>query len=126
MGVKAEVNLIFSVTPVVRTMNTGRSWPSTMTTRNDRARRAGRRARKHERREAEKMATQERRGNPTPVNHSRLFQIFGNLSFRSHELGRTRPFEGFVIGPCVAASTPKELDAKMNDLYVAVVADPEN
>jgi hypothetical protein len=98
-----------------------------MTTRDDKTRRACRRARKRERREADERAVQEQCRNPTPVNHSRLFQIFSSLSFRSHVRGGTRPFEGFVIGPCVVAATPAELDAKMNDLYVAaVIGQPEN
>jgi len=98
-----------------------------MTRRNDKPRRGSRRARKRARREAEERAAEEQRRNPTPVNHSRLVQIFGNLSFRSHERGRTKPFEDFVIGPCVEASTPEELDAMMNDLYVeAVLGQPEN
>jgi hypothetical protein len=108
-------------------MNRGRSWLAIMTTRNDRTRRAARRARRHEQREVQERAAQEQQKNPTLVNRSRLFQIFGNLSFRSHERGRTRLFESFVIGPCISASTPAELDAKMNDLYVAaVLGQPEN
>ena len=98
-----------------------------MSRRRNKVRQKARRARKREEQEAEEKAAEELRRNPTPVNHSRLRQYFSTLSFRSNVRGGTRPFAGYVLGPNVVASNPKELEAEMNNVYVeAVVGKLEN
>ena len=90
--------------------------------RRDRRRRLARKKRKVREVEARAKAdaeyAEQRRLNPTPVNESRLRQIFLNLSFRSHEKGGTKPFEDYVFGPTVTASTPQELEEATNEFYV--------
>ncbi len=89
--------------------------------RKDRSRKKARKARRLAEHEAELRAEDERRLNPpspTPVNHSRLRQVFGNLSFRSHERGGTKPFSDRVLGPTVKASTPEELVERTDEAYV--------
>lgn len=98
-----------------------------MTSHKDRTRRLARRARRRGEREAEERAAEEVRANPSPINHSRLFQIFSSLSFRSNVRGGTRPFANYVLGPLVEAKTSEELVEKTDDLYVgAALAEPEN
>ena len=81
--------------------------------RNDRARRLARKARRLREQEAQERAAQELRLNPTPINHSRVRQLFSNMSFRSHEKGGSRPFKDYVVGPTVLASNPTELRARV-------------
>jgi hypothetical protein len=90
--------------------------------RDARARRKARKARVREEREAAQRAEEEHRLHPpapTSINFSRLRQIFSTMSFRSHEKGGTRPFDGFVLGPNVRATTPEELAEKTDEAFVA-------
>ena len=87
--------------------------------RNDRSRRRARKERKLREQEAEERARAERALlPPTPVNHSRIRQLFANLSFRSHEKGGFKPFADFVHGPTVVASTPEELEERTDEAFV--------
>ena len=87
--------------------------------RNDRARRKARKARKLAEQEAEERARAERALlPPTPINFSRLRQLFASLSFRSHERGGYKPFAGYVLGPHVVASNPQELEEKTDEAHV--------
>jgi hypothetical protein len=97
-----------------------------MTTRNDRTRRKARKLRKRTEAVSKKEAADELRANPTPINHSRLRQIFSTMSFRSHGKGGSRPFKDHVLGPLVRASTPEELEAAMVEAHVleALTRDP--
>ena len=99
--------------------------------RNDRSRRRARKARKirevEARAKADEAYAEQRRLHPTPVNESRIHQIFMNMSFRSHEKGGTKPFKNFAFGPTVEASTPQELEDATNEFYVrSVLEKPEN
>jgi len=88
--------------------------------RKDKPRKRARKARKLAEHEAELRAEEERRLNPpppTPINFSRLRQIFANMSFRSHEKGGTKPFADHVMGPNVKASTPEELVAATDEAH---------
>jgi len=92
-----------------------------MSSRKDRTRRLARKARRCEEREAADKAAEEQRLNPpppAPINHTRLRQIFANLSFRSHEKGGTKLFKDYVLGATVRASTPEELEARTNEFWV--------
>jgi len=102
-----------------------------MSSRDNRTRKRGRKARKirdeDARRTADEAYAEERRLHPTPVNESRIHQIFMNMSFRSHEKGGTKPFKNFAFGPTVEASTPQELEDATNEFYVrSVLEKPEN
>jgi hypothetical protein len=99
-----------------------------MTTRNDRTRRKARKARKLAEHEAEERAREERALlPPTPINFSRLRQIFANMSFRSHVKGGTKPFKDFVLGPHVVAKNPTELVERTDEAFVdATLGKPEN
>jgi len=89
--------------------------------RNDRSRKKARKERKRTQLEARARAEVELRLSPPPpepINHSRLRQLFSNMSFRSHEKGGTRLFKDHVLGPTVTASTPEELEAAMVEAFV--------
>jgi len=91
-----------------------------MTNRNDKGRKKARKERKRSEREAQAKADEERRLHPPPpepVNHSRLRQVFANMSFRSHIQGGTKPFADHVLGPTVKASTP-ELAERTDEAHV--------
>jgi hypothetical protein len=98
--------------------------------RSDRSRRKARKDRKAHAHEAQARAAEERRLHPPPaepVDHSRLRQVFTNLSFRSHEKGQTKPFKDHVHGPTVKASTPDELAEKTYEAFVdATLGKPVN
>ena len=89
-----------------------------MTRRNDKSRKKLRKARKLRDEEAREKAAELRRLNPTPINHSRLMQIFSNMSFRSHEKGGTKPFKDHVLGPNVVASTPEDMVERTDEAHV--------
>lgn len=98
-----------------------------MTSRNDKTRRKARKLRKRTEAVASEKAADELRANPTPINHSRLRQIFSNMSFRSHERGGTRPFADHVLGPQVEARTPEELVERTDEAHVdETLREPEN
>lgn len=98
-----------------------------MTKHNDRSRRKARRLRKVAEEEARVKERADFQANPPPINFSRLRQIFGNMSFRSHEKGGTKPFKDFVLGPHVVASTPEELVERTDEAHVdSVLGKPEN
>ena len=89
--------------------------------RNDKSRKKARKARRQAEQEAQARAEEERRLHPpppTPINYSRLRQIFANMSFRSHEKGGYKPFKDFVLGPLVEASTPDELEERTDEAFV--------
>ena len=97
--------------------------------RNDKSRKKARKARKLDEREANARAEEEHRLHPPPpepINHSRLRQLFSNMSFRSHEKGGTRLFKDHVLGPLVRGSTPEELEAATVEAHVleALKRDP--
>ena len=98
-----------------------------MTSRNDKTRRKARKLRKRTEAVASEKAADELRAKPTPINHSRLRQIFSNMSFRSHERGGTRPFADHVLGPQVEARTPEELVERTDEAHVdETLREPEN
>ena len=89
--------------------------------RNDKARKRGRKERKLREREASAKTEEEHRLHPPdlgPINHSRLRQLFSNMTFRSHEKGGTMPFKDFVFGPNVEAKTPQELVERTDAAHV--------
>ena len=86
--------------------------------RNEKARKRARKERKLRDAAAKEKAADELRANPTPINHSRLRQVFATMSFRSHEKGGTKPFKDHVLGPTVKASTPEELVSKTDEASV--------
>jgi hypothetical protein len=98
-----------------------------MTNRNDRTRRKARKLRKRSEAVDREKAADELRANPTPINHSRLRQVFSTMSFRSHVKGGTKPFADHVLGPQVQASTPEELVERTDEAHVlASHREPEN
>jgi hypothetical protein len=101
-----------------------------MTSRNSRSRRKARKERKLREREAELRAEEEHRLHPPdlgPINESRVRQIFGSTSFRSHEKGGSKPFADFARGPTVKATNPKELEERTAEAFVdATLGKPEN
>jgi len=98
-----------------------------MARRNDTPRRRLRRERKLRELQVEERASEELRLNPSPINWSRLYQTFASMSFRSNVRGGARPFEGFVLGPHVVASNPKELVEKTEEFsVVSTLGKPEN
>lgn len=86
--------------------------------RKDKSRKKARKARKLVEQEARARVDEQERLNSTPINHSRLRQLFSNMSFRSNVKGGTRPFKDYVIGPHVEASTPEDLVEKTDEFYV--------
>jgi len=98
-----------------------------MTRRNDTTRRRLRRERKLRELQAGERAAEELRRNPSPINHSRLRQIFSTLTFRSNVQGGTKLFEGYALGPHVIANNPAELVEKSDEFYVvSALGEPEN
>jgi len=86
--------------------------------RNNKTRKRARKARKLREHEAQEKAAEDLRANPSPINFSRLHQVFASMSFRSHIQGGTKPFADHVLGPTVNASTPEELAETTDEAYV--------
>ena len=90
-------------------------------TRRDRKRRLARRERKLRDEEARKKAdeadAEQRRLHPT-TDFSWIHRVLLGGSFRSHEKGGYKPFEDYVLGPRVQASTPEELEERTTEFFV--------
>ena len=85
--------------------------------RNNKTRKRARKARKLREHEAQEKAAEDLRANPSPINFSRLHQVFASMSFHSRIQGGEalrRPRSG----PTVKASTPEELAERTDEAHV--------